>query len=37
MPKKVGKPISILNREDKLKIISLIINDGSFLIKGSID
>lgn len=33
----VGKPISILNKEDKLKIINLIINDGGFLIKGSID
>lgn len=35
--KKVGKPISILNREDKLKIINLIVNDGGFLIKGSIE
>ena len=35
--KRIGKPISILNKEDKLKIISLITNDDGFLIKGAID
>jgi len=35
--KRVGKPILILNKEDKLKIISLIINNGGFLIRGAID
>lgn len=33
----IGKPISIMQKEDKLKVVKIINEKGAFLIKGSID
>ncbi|MDD5014573.1 MAG: helix-turn-helix transcriptional regulator [Atribacterota bacterium] len=33
----IGKPISIMQKEDKLKVVKIIDGKGAFLIKGSID
>lgn len=33
----VGKPVSLMQKEDKLKVVSIIKERGGFLIKGSID
>jgi len=34
---KIGKPISIMQKEDKVKVVKIIDEKGAFLIKGSID
>lgn len=34
---KVGKPVSMMQKEDKLKVVDLIDKEGGFLIKGAID
>jgi predicted transcriptional regulator YheO len=33
----IGKPISIMQKEDKIKVVKIIDEKGAFLIKGSID